>query len=209
VNRRVDDPAVSSVVNDEDAGIREVLRHLASLGHRSVANIAGPQPMSTGVERYQAFERHRRALGFDTAASLVAFASAFNEDEGFARTEELLHARAGFTAIVCANDRLAVGAIAALRRHGLECPADISVTGYNDMPLVDRLSPALTTVRIQQYEAGFDAGTILLDLLESPPSERRPRHLVRQVGLVVRDSTCPPRSSSGRSGRGGRRERSG
>jgi LacI family transcriptional regulator len=209
VNRRVDDPAVSSVVNDEDAGIREVLRHLASLGHRSVANIAGPQPMSTGVERYQAFERHRRSLGFDTAASLVAFASAFNEDEGLARTEDLLHARAGFTAIVCANDRLAVGAIAALRRHGLECPADISVTGYNDMPLVDRLSPALTTVRIQQYEAGFDAGTILLDLLESPPSERRPRHLVRQVGLVVRDSTCPPRSSSGRSGRGGRRERSG
>ena len=65
VNRRVDDPAVSSVVNQEDAGIREVLRHLASLGHRAIAHLAGPQAMSTGVERYRAFETHRAALALD------------------------------------------------------------------------------------------------------------------------------------------------
>ena len=162
VNRRVDDPAVSSVVNDENAGIRDVLRHLASLGHRSVANIAGPQAMSTGVERYQAFETHRRALGLRKASSLVAFAAGFNEEEGFLRTEELLRSKAaGFTAIVCANDRLAIGALAALRQHGLGCPENISVTGYNDMPLVDRLSPALTTVRIEQYQSASTQQTFL------------------------------------------------
>lgn len=192
VNRRVDDPAVSSVVNDEDAGIREVLYHLASLGHHSVANIAGPQAMSTGVDRYNAFETHRRALSLDPNPRLVAFSTAFNEEEGFARTEELLHRRDGFTAIVCANDRLAVGAIEALRTNGLDCPQDISVSGYNDMPLVDRLSPALTTVRIQQYEDGFDAANILVEMIALAPEQRSPRHVVRPVKLIIRDSTSRP-----------------
>jgi LacI family transcriptional regulator len=60
------------------------------------------------------------------------------------------------------------------------------------MPLVDRLSPALTTVRIQQYEVGFEAGGALVELIEAPPERRLPRHLVRPVELVVRDSTSPP-----------------
>ncbi len=192
VNRRVDDDAVSSVINDEDAGILDVLRHLARLGHRRVANIAGPQAMSTGIERYRAFERHRATLGLDGDPALIAFATGFNEEEGEARTEELLERRADFTALVCANDRLAIGAIAALRRHGLDSPGDVSVTGYNDMPLVDRLSPPLTTVRIQQYQVGFEAAGVLVGLLEVRPELRQARHLVRPVELIVRGSTAPP-----------------
>jgi len=192
VNRRVDDLAISSVVNDEDAGIRDVLRHLASLNHRSVANIAGPQALSTGVERYQAFETHRRALSLDSDPRLVAFSAAFNEEEGFVRTEELLRQRDGFTAIVCANDRLAIGAIAALRHNGLDCPRDVSISGYNDMPLVDRLSPPLTTVRIQQYKVGFDAANILIEAIGTPPEKRSPHHIVHPVDLVVRASTGSP-----------------
>lgn len=198
VNRRIDDPAVSSVVNDEDAGIFDVLSHLASLGHRSIANIAGPKTISTGVERYRAFERHRRALKLDPDPDLVVFADGFNEEEGFARTEELLRRTRKFSALVCANDRLAIGAIAALRRNGLDCPADISVTGYNDMPLVERLSPALTTVRIQQYEVGFEAAGILVDLIEAPPGQRLAKHIVRPISLIVRDSTSPARKAGGR-----------
>jgi LacI family transcriptional regulator len=192
VNRRVDDPAVSSVVNDEDAGILDVLRHLVSLGHRRIANVAGPQAMSTGVERYQAFERHRRALGVDGDPALVVIASGFNEEAGLAMTLELFKRRVGFTALVAANDRLAIGAIDALRMHGLDCPRDVSVTGYNDMPLVDRLSPALTTVRIQQYQVGFDAGRILVDLIEASAEHLSPQHLVNPVELIVRDSSDVP-----------------
>ena len=192
VNRRVDDDTVSSVINDEDNGILDVLSHLAGLGHRRIANVAGPQAMSTGVERYRAFERHRAALGLDDDPALVAFATGFNEEEGEACTEALIARRADFTALVCANDRLAIGAIAALRRHGLNPPGDVSVTGYNDMPLVDRLSPPLTTVRIQQYEVGFEAAEMIVGLLEVNPAERRARHLVRPVELIVRGSTAPP-----------------
>jgi LacI family transcriptional regulator len=191
VNRSVDDQAVSSVVNDEAGGIRLILDHLTSLGHLAIANIAGPQTFSTGVERYLAFESEREARGLSPGAGLVAFASGFNESEGERCAEELLARGVSFSALVCSNDRLAVGAIAALRRQGLECPADVSVTGYNDMPLADRLSPPLTTIRIQQYEVGVDAADLLMRMIENP-LEHEPRHIVRPVELVVRGSTGAP-----------------
>jgi len=189
VNRQVNDPNVSSVVHDEDEGMRLILNHLLSLGHKRVANIAGPQTLSTGEARYRAFLRHRAALGLDTDANLIAFAEAFNEAEGERCAGMLLAKRLSFTAILCSNDRLAVGAVSALRRHGLACPDDISITGYNDMPLVDRLFPPLTTIRIQQYRAGREAAEVLLAALQTDADERRPRHVVLPVELIVRGST--------------------
>jgi LacI family transcriptional regulator len=193
VNRKVDDPNISSVVHNEDEGIRRTLAHLVGLGHRRIANIAGPQELSTGEARYQAFERHRAALELDSDPALVAFARGFNETEGEECAETLLVTARPFTAIVCSNDRLAIGAIAALRRRGLECPADISVTGYNDMPMVDRLLPPLTTVRVQQYRAGFEAAELLYQMLQLMSDAPDPRHVVLPVELIVRGSTAPLR----------------
>jgi LacI family transcriptional regulator len=192
VNRQVDDPDVSSVVNDEENGIRLLLEHLAGLGHRLVANIAGPQNLSTGAERYRAFEAHRNRLNLDGSPRLVVFAAGFNEQEGESGIEELIRTGSQFTAVVCSNDRLAIGAIGALRRHGLNCPDDVSITGYNDMPLVDRLSPPLTTVRIEQYNVGVAAAGTLVGMIETPWDRRVRKHLVHPVELVVRASTARP-----------------
>ena len=91
-----------------------------------------------------------------------------------------------FTAVVCANDRLAVGAITAFRRHGIECPQDVSITGFNDMPLADRLSPPLTTVRVQHYKAGFEAAELIVDIAEN--RQRHRAHIVLPVEMIVRES---------------------
>lgn len=189
VNRQVSDPGISSVAHDEDEGIRLVLDHLVELGHKKIANIAGPQALSTGEARYRAFERHRGLMALDPDPGLVAFASGFKESEGERCAAELMARQAGFTALVCSNDRLAVGAVTALRAAGLDCPGDVSVTGYNDMPLVDRLSPPLTTIRVQQYRAGRAAAELLLKALHTPPTEREPQHVVLPVELIVRGST--------------------
>ena len=188
VSRRTDDPRFSSVVHDEDDGIRRILTHLVSLGHRRIASIAGPQTVSTGYNRYASFLRHREGLRLGLDPPPVSFARAFNELEGERCAEELLAAGRAFTALVCANDRLAVGAIAALRRHGIDCPGDVSVTGFNDMALADRLSPALTTVRVHHYRAGVEAAELIVDML-AKGGAAEPRHLVLPVELVVRDST--------------------
>jgi LacI family transcriptional regulator len=192
VNRRMDAPGVASVVNDEDGGIRSVLGHLVALGHRRIAKIAGPQKISTGKGRLDAFLRHQSVLGLPADERLIVLADGFNEGEGERCTEALLARQVDFTALVCSNDRLAVGAIAALRRHGLAIPADISVTGFNDMPMVDRLEPALTTVRVQQYTAGRMAAEALLARLEQHGGSETARHEVLPVELVVRASTAPP-----------------
>ena len=186
VNRRIDDPRVSSVAHDEDDGFDQILAHLTSLGHRRIANIAGPQNLYIGQRRYRAFERHLMARGLDAHTE---FADRTNEAEGERCGEVLVKSGRAFTAIVCGNDRLAVGAITALRRHGLDCPRDVSVTGFNDMPLADRFVPSLTTVHLDQFRAGWDAAELLVELLDRAPDQRAPRHIVLPVELVIRDST--------------------
>lgn len=187
VSRRTDVARFSSVVHDENDGFARVLTHLASLGHRRIAAIAGPQTISTGYNRYSSFVRHSEEMGLGLAKPLVSFARAFNELEGERCAEELLASGEPFTAVVCANDRLAVGAITAFRRHGIDCPRDISITGFNDMPLVDRLSPPLTTIRVQHYKAGVEAAELIVDVLEN--GVMPPRHLVLPVEMIVRGST--------------------
>jgi len=187
VSRRTSDPHFSSVVHDEEDGIDQLLSHLASLGHRDIACIAGPQTVSTGANRYRAYLRHRDRAGLGGGAPLVAFAKAFNEMEGERCAEELLASGRPFTAVLCANDRLAIGAITALRRHRIDCPDRISVTGFNDMPLADRLSPALTTVRVQHYKAGFAAAEVMVEKIGT--SADAPTHVTLPVQIIIRDST--------------------
>jgi LacI family transcriptional regulator len=187
VVRACDDARISSVVHNEEDGIRRILTHLVSCGHRQIAAIAGPQAFSTGYRRYRSFELHRKLLGVGKARPNAVFAAAFNEAEGERCAEELLARGQPFTALVCANDRLAVGAIAALRRHGLLCPEDVSVTGYNDMPLADRLSPALTTVRVQHQKGGLESAELLVEMMRG--TLRGPKHIVLPVEIVIRGST--------------------
>lgn len=187
VSRRTSDTRFSSVVHDEDDGFRGVMTHLASLGHRTIASIAGPQTISTGYNRYSSYMRFSKELRLGPDRPLVSFARAFNEMEGERCAEELLLSGQSFTAVVCANDRLAVGAITAFRRHGVECPRDVSITGFNDMPLANRLSPALTTIRVQHYKAGTEAAELIVKAAEDESAV--PQHVVLPVELIVRSST--------------------
>ncbi len=187
LNRQVGDDAVSSVEHDEDEGIRRVLTHLVSLGHEHIASIGAPQHLASGVARYLAFERHRDAMPLAADNDLVVFANQDNEVEGERCVEELLARGQRFTAIVCASDRLAIGAIGALTRRGIACPDDISVTGYNDLPMTDLLNPPLTTVRVSQYQMGCEAAEILAGMIETGVSA--PSHVVLPVDLVIRGST--------------------
>lgn len=186
VSRRTDDARFASVVHDEDDGMRRIVTHLAYLGHQRIAAIAGPQAVSTGFNRYVSLMQHGRDLGLRVDKALTAFARTFNEPEGERCAEELLAAGRPFTAIVCANDRLGVGAITALRRHGIDCPRDVSVTGFNDMALADRLSPALTTIRVDHHRAGAEAAELIVDMLSTGAAV--PRHIVLPVELVTRQS---------------------
>jgi LacI family transcriptional regulator len=193
LNRMVEDSQIPYIINDEDAGICEMLRHLRDLGHREIAHLAGPQDLSTGQLRLAAFRNSAATLSLEFRSDLVATARRFDEQEGARCIRNLLASGRKFTAILCANDRLALGAIDELRKHGIDCPHEISVTGFNDMPFLELIRPRLTTVRILQHSAGQTAATVLLQLMNGDKAENIPTETILPVEIIVRDSTAQAR----------------
>jgi LacI family transcriptional regulator len=192
VNRRVDDLELPQVTADDAVGIELAVAHLASLGHRRVAHLAGPQNTSTGVARARAFRHAARDHGLSDDPALVAECAYWSEEDGAAALRRLLDAGTELTAIVGGNDLLALGCYDVFAERGLRCPEDVSVVGFNGMPFLDKMRPPLTTVSIPHYELGTEAARLLLDAIEEP--DRTPRSVRLAPSLVVRQSTAPPRS---------------
>src|SRR5215207_11553583 len=151
VNRATDDAGLPSVVPDDSDGMRQAVEHLAALGHRRVAHLAGPHHLSTGVHRHEGFVAGMHAARLPVDDDLVVAGSLFTEAEGARQCRELLERGREFTAVLAGNDLLALGCIDALRDAGLDCPRDVSVVGFNDMDWSARFSPPLTTVRVPHH----------------------------------------------------------
>jgi len=188
VNRSETDRQLCSVVSDDARGMRLAVEHLVSLGHCRVAHLAGPQDLSTGRGRLDGFLAAMAGAGLSPLS--VEPAIAFSRDAGRDAAVRLLDQAPDATAIVAANDLLALGVYDALRLRGLSCPSHVSVVGHNDMPFVDMVSPPLTTVRIRHREMGAQAARLLLSLIRG---EAEDLDVVLKPDLVVRASTAPPR----------------
>ncbi len=150
----------------------------------------GSQRLSTGRRRYEGFVTAMRERGLEPAEALTRFSDAFTEAEGARVCRELLDGGPEVTAIIAGNDLMALGCYDVLAERGLECPRDVSVVGFNDMPFADRFQPPLTTVRIPHYEIGASAAAMLLRRLQAP--DEVPEQLLLEPELVVRSSTAAP-----------------
>ena len=191
VNRTDMGRKLSAVVTDDAAGMRLAVDHLVNLGHIRIGHIAGPQAVSTGALRRAGFKAAAVSAGLPAQNIMIETARAYTREEGRLAALRLLDRKLAPTAIVAANDLLALGIYDALAARDLRCPADVSVVGHNDMPYVDMLSPPLTTVRIAQRSMGNHAARLLLDGI-TDPTARRERVVLEPV-LIVRGSTAKPR----------------
>ncbi len=185
VNRAERICRVPSVVSDDGAGMRLAVEHLVAEGHRRIGHLAGPAHLSTGAQRLAGFCAAMREAGLDGCA--VVQAQAYRRSAGSLATVELLR-KFDVTAIVAANDMLALGAYRAIAALGLRCPDDLSVVGHNDMPLVDQVAPPLTTVRIDPLGLGGRAAGLMVAWLEDGSAPPAMLH-VTTPSLVVRGST--------------------
>jgi len=193
MNRMAQDHSLDSVSVDNERGMRMAVAHLAAEGHKRIAHIAGPQEVSTGLSRYRGFVSAMEAHGLEADPDLIITAKAFSIEEGLRCTRALLERRDGCTAVAAGNDMLAVGCFAALEEAGLNCPADLSVVGFNDMPFIDRLRPPLTTIRFPHYQLGTEAAQLLLERIGGQGGPVRVIYLAPE--LVVRGSTAPYRKT--------------
>jgi LacI family transcriptional regulator len=191
VNRTDSGRLLPAVVTDDEAGMRLAVEHLVLLGHSRIGHIAGPQRVSTGSLRRAGFKAAATKAGLPAHNITIETAAAYTREEGRLAALRLLDRKTPPTAIVAANDLLALGIYDALRERGLNCPSDVSVVGNNDMPYVDMLSPPLTTVRIAQRDMGNQAARLLLDAIADPAARRE--RVMLEPRLIVRGSTAPPR----------------
>jgi LacI family transcriptional regulator len=189
VNRTTDASSVTAVINDDEHGIAQAVNHLVELGHQTIAYLGGPQDTTTGHDRCLAFKKLLRTKLFKSHPDLILNCKAFTEVEGHNGFLSILKKGRKFTAVVAANDLLALGCYDALMEVGMKCPSDISVTGFNDMPFMDRLAPPLTSLLIPHDEIGAQAAKLLLERIRNPKSPVRTVKLVPE--LIARGSTAP------------------
>jgi LacI family transcriptional regulator len=189
VNRALEAGQVPEVVNDDLLSLQLAVDHLVALGHKHIAHLAGPSRLATGHARTLGFEIAMKHHGLNLSA--VVEATEFTREAGRQACETLLRQHKDVTAIVAGNDLIALGCYDVFAESTIQCPADISLVGHNDMPLFDMLSPPLTTVRIQHREMGRHAARLLLNVINAPESQ--PLRITLPPQLIVRGSTAAPR----------------
>jgi LacI family transcriptional regulator len=190
VNRSVDDHSIPAIVGDDHAGIGLAVRHLRELGHRNIGHVAGPSWVSTGEGRSQAFLDWVRTVGLDSDPDRVEEAEWYQVEPGNTAALTLMGRHPELTAIVAANDLLALGCYRAARSLGKVIGVDISITGYNDIPLLDLMQPPMTAVRVPYRKMGADAATALLALIAGDEVPVGP--VLLPPTLAIRASTAPP-----------------
>jgi LacI family transcriptional regulator len=196
VGRELGNDSISSVIVDNNLGARAAFEHLYSLGHRKIAFIRGPRALSDTEPRWRGVRAAARECNLKLDSRLVVdlpeSGDPFSSFEvGYKLTEELLHRRHPFTALMAFDDMTAFGAIRALAKAGIRVPDQCSVVGFDDVAPAAIYSPALTTVRQPMEVMGTAAATLVLEAihatLEKKPTPAIHRRMVPE--LIVREST--------------------
>jgi len=170
---------------DDAPGISAAVAHLVSLGHRRIAHVSGPQAMVHGRSRRTAWERALRDAGLPDA---LCFEADFSAESGAAATRHLLDLPEPPTAIVYANDLMAMAGLSLAVSRGVDVPSRLSITGYDDMEIAAHLQPSLTSISTDVVAWGRAAATRLLELINDLPPTPVDLPGAR---LVVRASTGP------------------
>nr|WP_233255549.1 LacI family DNA-binding transcriptional regulator [Naasia lichenicola] len=169
---------------DQIAGARMATQHLIDLGHRRIYHLAGPQDWIEAEARMKGF---LQAMSDNDVPTTAPILGDWTADFGYRAGVELLRYR-DFTAIFSSNDQMALGLMHAVRDAGLDCPRDVSIVGFDDIPEARHFSPPLTTVRQDFPELGRRAVALLLAQLDG--SEDYRETIVPE--LIVRGTTAAP-----------------
>ena len=186
VNRFIPEIPRRCVYLDNELGGYLAAKKLISLGHRQMACVTGPLFKADARARLMGFRRALDDAGLVFEESRVV-ESDFREGGGAAAIERLCKRNVRFTALVCCNDLMAIGAINALKGMGKRVPDDVSVVGYDDVVMSAYLEPGLTTVRVPVADMGQEAAQLALNLSDQ---KNFPINQAFQPVLMERDSVA-------------------
>lgn len=194
-------PGFPVVDVDNRQGGYDATRHLLEHGHRRIATIVGPREWPSSAARLEGYRRALQEAGVTEDPALVDHASDWGLESGRAAAARLLERGADFTALFAHSDLIALGAIRQLREARRHVPDDVSVVGYDDLPVAGYVEPPLTTVHQPMQEVGAFAAGLVLDQLAGGAAPTPGPHLLPAV-LVIRQSVAPPHDGTRKRGSG-------
>ncbi len=185
-------PGVTRIVLDHRRAAELTLKHLYQLGHRQIAFMRGQTFSSDSDDRWKSLMTVARDLGIEVPPGLVVQLqlNISSPELGYPVVPQLLAAKKTFTALVSYNDIAAIGAIRALRDHGLRVPEDVSVVGFDDIQGAAYHTPSLTTIRQPLNSMGNTSARILLQRIRG--GDDFPDEVPIVPELIIRESTMPP-----------------
>ena len=172
-----------SVGSDGVSGAAQAVRHLIQLGRRRIAFIGGDEDETETWLRRRGYEQELQRAGLPLDANLIAYAH-FTSESGYFAMRQLLARAPDIDGVFVCSDLMAVAAMEALRQEGRDVPNDVSIVGYDDIPLAAHCSPPLTTVRQQIRRGGMLLASKLIDLIEG----RQVESVTLPVELIIRES---------------------
>jgi len=200
-------PETANVHSDNEAGMRELARHLiVDHGYRTLGYLAGHEGSPDSLSRGEALAAEAAAAGV-TLLEGEAWRGSYQAAAGARAIEALIEAGVRLPdAIVCANDQSAIGVLHALAQHGIRVPGDVAVTGFDDIPVARHLRPQLTSVRQSIQDMGATAFETLYSMIGREPGQdgdARGRDIALPTRLVRRESCgCGPQPGRPHDGRG-------
>jgi LacI family transcriptional regulator len=191
VDERISGFELPSVVSDGRRGAREVAAYVLEQGHKRLAIIGGPEALWTAEQRLAGYREALAAAGLDPDA-VPALVGDYRQQSGAELAERALAGPPDHrpTALLCANDLMAIGALEYCKTAGIRVPEDVSIAGFDDIPIAALITPRLTTVSQPARDMGYQAAAVLFEQLER--GRNGPSHKSFPTTLQVRDSVVPP-----------------
>jgi DNA-binding LacI/PurR family transcriptional regulator len=186
INRYGGPSALIRILWDDRAGARAAVQHLLDLGHRRIGLIGGPRGRRSAARRLQGYTAAHRANGLPVDTRLIVGGD-YTVEAGLNGVRRLLQLSSPPTAILAANDTMAMGALRGIHAAGLRCPDDVAVVGIGDPPFMAFATPPLTTVALPVEEAGRRAAERLLERIRGGETSSRAELL--PCTLIVRESS--------------------
>lgn len=187
LDRKVPDADVDVVRADSEKGAYQLAKHLISCGHQHISILAGPQSVSTSVDRVNGFCRALNDAGLDACNTQVVWGN-YSQESGYKMAKEALTTNPKPTALFAANNFVAIGALKALKEQKYRVPEDIAMVAFDDIPLTFTIEPFLTVATQPAREMGQQAVRLLLERIKEGDS-RPCQEIILPTSIFIRNSS--------------------
>ena len=187
-HRKIESKNSNYVVSDDIAGIKTAVKYLVDLGHKNIAYISGPSEFSTGINRLKGFIEARNIFNLNNSNNLIK-EGGYSEYQSWQVTKEIINLTPRPSAIIAANDLMAISALDCILYHGLSVPKDISLIGYDNINLASHARIQLTTISVDKKNMAKITANSLINEIINKKSNSKSVQITLKTKLIIRKTT--------------------